>query len=171
MLQVQAGEKPRALFVYDFVDVAIPIDVARQWCAGDGRRLAPLASSAGEDAEALLVRIGPPWAAGRLSRDAQVTLGSCRDRGDGVAVSIRWEAAQHASFFPVLEGDLEFAPLGPSTGPSAASQCRMILSASYVAPLGELGRRLDQAVLHRVAESTVRSFLHRMAAALEAPAN
>lgn len=74
---------------------------------------------------------------------------------------MKWEAVHFPSLFPVLEGDLEFAPLG---GP----QCRMILSASYVAPLGELGRRLDKALLHRVAESTVRSFLVRLATALEA---
>jgi hypothetical protein len=44
----------------------------------------------------------------------------------------------------------------------------LILSASYVPPLGELGWRLDRALLHRVAESTVRSFLLRLAASLEA---
>lgn len=153
--------KTRALFVYDFVDVSCPLDVARQWCSGDGRRLGPLASAAGQDAAALLMRIGPSWAAGRLSREVQVNLGWCRQRGEGVAVSMKWEAVHFPSLFPVLEGDLEFAPLG---GP----QCRMILSASYVAPLGELGRRLDKALLHRVAESTVRSFLVRLATALEA---
>jgi hypothetical protein len=41
--------------------------------------------------------------------------------------------------------------------------CRIALSASYLTPLGELGRRLDRAVLHHVARSTVRSFLSRLA--------
>ena len=154
------GEKERALFIQDFVDVGQPIEAAEGWCHGDGSRLEPLASAAGEDAHELLVRIGPSWASGRLSRDVRVALGACRERGAGRAVSIRWEAMQFSGLFPVLDGDLEFAPIGPS-------QCRIILSASYVAPLGELGRRLDRAVLHRVAESTVRSFLVRLAATLE----
>lgn len=155
-----AGEKERALFVHDFVDVGRPIEVAEDWCHGDGSRLEPLASAAGQDAHELLVRIGPSWASGRISRDVRVALGACRERGAGLAVSIRWEAVQFPGLFPVLDGDLEFAPIGPS-------ECRVILSASYVAPLGELGRRLDRAVLHRVAESTVRSFLVRLAATLE----
>jgi hypothetical protein len=154
------SEKERALFVHDFVDVARPIEVAEDWCHGDGSRLEPLASEAGRDANELLMRIGPAWASGRISRDVRVALGACRERGAGLAVSIRWEAVQFPGLFPVLDGDLEFAPIGPS-------QCRVILSASYVAPLGELGRRLDRAILHRVAESTVRSFLVRLAAILE----
>ena len=43
---------------------------------------------------------------------------------------------------------------------------RLTLSASYVPPFGELGARLDRALLHRVAVSTVRSFLVRVAASL-----
>ncbi|HMK97435.1 MAG TPA: hypothetical protein VK425_07805, partial [Acidimicrobiales bacterium] len=76
-------------------------------------------------------------------------------------LSIKWQAAERPALFPVLEGDLELVPLG-------ADRSRLILSASYVPPLGELGRRLDRAVLHRVAESTVRSFLRRLASSLEA---
>lgn len=153
-----------SLFVHDFVDVSCPIEVAQQWCHGDGKRLEPLAISAGADANELLVKMGPSWAFGALSKEVRVTLGTCRERGTGIAVSIRWLAAQLPTLFPVLDGDLEFAPIGPS-------QVRVILSASYVAPLGELGRRLDRALLHRVAESTVRSFLVRLAQSLSQQAS
>ena len=153
--------EPRTLFIYDFVDLALPLEAARGSFATGGKSLGPLACAASQDAKDLLVRIGPSGVARRLSRQVRVELGAPRDRGEGVVVPMRWEAAKLPSLFPVLDGDLEFAPLGPS-------QCRMILSASYVAPLGELGRRLDRAILHRVAESTVRSFLMRLAAALEA---
>ena len=155
----QTSENEVGLFVHDFVDVACPIEVAQEWCHGDGRRLEPLAASAGRDADELLVRMGPSWVWGALSKEVRVSLGGCRERGAGIAVSIRWMAAQLPALFPVLDGDLEFAPIGPS-------QIRVILSASYVAPLGELGRRLDRALLHRIAESTVRSFLVRLAESL-----
>ena len=155
----EPSDNEGGLFVHDFVDVACPIEVAQEWCRGDGRRLEPLAASAGRDADELLVRMGPSWVFGALTKDVRVTLGACRERGAGLAVSIRWVAAQLPALFPVLDGDLEFAPIGPS-------QIRVILSASYVAPLGEFGRRLDRALLHRVAESTVRSFLVRLADSL-----
>jgi hypothetical protein len=156
-----SGARSKALFVYDFVDVVMSLAMAREWCNSNGRRLGPLANEAEREAEALLLRIGPSWAAGRVSKEVRVELGTCRERGDGVAVSIRWRASQLPGLFPVLDGDLEFAPLGPS-------QCRVILSASYLAPFGEVGRQLDRTLLHRVAESTVRSFLVRLAASLEA---
>jgi hypothetical protein len=155
------GEAKPPFFLYDFVDVARPFEALKDLWRGNGRCLGPLASAAGQDGEALLLRIGPSWAAGHLSRAVRVTLGACRERGRGLAAAIRWEEAELPALFPVLDGDLELTPLGPD-------QCRLILSASYLPPLGELGRRLDRALLHRVAESTVRSFLLRLAASLEA---
>jgi ribosome-associated toxin RatA of RatAB toxin-antitoxin module len=62
--------------------------------------------------------------------------------------------------FPVLDGELEVAPLDPE-------RCRVTLTASYVPPLGEVGRQLDHALFHRVAHSTVRAFLDRVADSLE----
>ncbi len=108
----------------------------------------------------MLLRIGPSWAAGLLTHEVQVTLGPSRQRGSSIVVPIEWEAVGSAALFPVLSGDLEISPLG-------LDQSRIALSASYVPPLGELGRRLDRAIMHRAAASTVRSFLHRLAASLE----
>jgi hypothetical protein len=169
-------ESGRAVFIQDFADISRPLGEVRALAGigpsqGEGAVggtsddvawLAALATAAEEDGESLLLRLGPAWAAGHLSRRVRLRLGAVRERGDGLAYSIRWEAAEHPSLFPVLEGDLELAPLGPD-------QCRLVLYASYVPPLGELGRRLDRALLHRVAESTARSFLRRLASTLERP--
>ena len=48
--------------------------------------------------------------------------------------------------------------------PLSAKGCRLSLFASYVPPFGQLGGQLDRALLHRVAQSTVRAFLTRVAA-------
>ena len=117
-------------------------------------------SAAEEDGEALYMRIGPSWGAGRVAREVRVTLGPHHDPGDALVVPLAWEPSGLPGLFPVLDGDVELAPLGPD-------RCRLTLSASYVPPLGEFGRRLDHALLHRVARSTVRSFLARMAKSLE----
>ncbi len=60
----------------------------------------------------------------------------------------------------MLDGELEVAPLGPNL-------TQVGLSASYKPPRGLLGASLDRALLHRVAEATVRDFVKRVAAVLE----
>jgi len=149
------------IFVEDFTDVACPLATVRGRFTGDDSWLAPLASGAAEDGEALQVRIGPSWAKGRLTRDVRVLTGPPRDRADALVISMIWEPSKLQALFPVLNGDMEVAPIGPG-------RCRLTLSASYVAPLGELGTHLDHALLHHVAQSTVRSFLARVATNLQA---
>ena len=73
---------------------------------------------------------------------------------------VSWESSELPGLFPALDGDLELSPRDPD-------RCRVTFSASYVPPLGELGRQLDRALLHRVARSTVSSFLARVAGSLE----
>lgn len=76
---------------------------------------------------------------------------------------IRWEAATLSGLFPILDGNLELSPVDETT-------CRLSLVASYRPPLDGVGRRLDRVAFHRVAESTVRSFLELLSARLqEAP--
>jgi hypothetical protein len=158
-MEQRPPERPRAVLLQDFVDVPCPPEEIRRRCTLDHSWLAELANSASADGEALLLRIGPSWAAGLLTRKVRIRLGPARERGSTVVVPIAWESAEHANLFPVLSGDLEITPL-------RSNVCRIVLSASYLPPLGELGRHLDRAVLHHVAQSTVRSFLGRLAASL-----
>jgi hypothetical protein len=148
------------LLIHDFVDVNRPLEAVRGRFDGDGRWLAPLASAAEEDGETLRLRIGPSWAAGRVAREVRVSLGPPHDRADSLVMPVAWKAVGLQALFPLLDGDVELAPLG-------VDRCRLSLSASYAPPLGELGIRLDRALLHRVAESTVRSFLNRVAKSLQ----
>ena len=152
--------RPARVFLQDFVDVPRALEQMKP-CLCDGDRwLAPLARQAEDDSATLLARIGAGWASGLLGREVRIALGGWRPRADGMVVSIRWEAAEGGRLFPVLDGDLELAPLGPE-------QCRVILAASYTPPFGPLGHVLDRALLHRLAESTARSFLVQLAAHLE----
>lgn len=58
--------------------------------------------------------------------------------------------------FPVLDAELEFAPVGADT-------TQLNLWGTYDPPADGLGIRLQQMIFHRVAEATVRSFLGRLA--------
>jgi len=154
------GKKGRPIFLEDFADVERPFEEVRGRFTGDGGWLAPFASAAAQDGETLRMRIGPSWTAGRLTREVRVTLGTPHERGDALVIPLAWEPSGLRALFPVLDGDIELAPIGPGW-------CRVTLAASYVPPLGELGARVDHAFLHRVAASTVRSFLSRVATSLQ----
>lgn len=153
-----------AVFLQDFVDVGSPRDLIGRRLAAGSRWLGHLASSAGGDTETLLMRIGPaPFghAPGEwISREVRVRIGRTTITAAGVSVPLRWEDARRPGLFPVLDGNLEVCSLG-------SARSRIVLYASYRPPFDSVGQVLDHALLHRVAESTVRSFLTRVATALE----
>ncbi len=149
-----------AVFIQDFVDVEQTGDLVSERLSEGQGWLARLASDAGDDAHSQLVRLGPSALGDLVTREVRVRLGPPTPLEDGVVVPLRWEDARRPSLFPVLDGNLQVAPLG-------LERTRLVLYASYRPPFEGLGRALDQALLHRVAESTVRSFLHKVAETLD----
>lgn len=72
---------------------------------------------------------------------------------------LAWKAAENASFFPELGGFFQLHAVGPA-------QSRLSFEASYGPPGRALGRLVDRAVMHRVAEASVGGFVQQAAAAL-----
>jgi hypothetical protein len=149
------------VFLEESVEVARPLEAVWGRFLGDGSWFAPLATAAEEDGEALYFRVGPSLAGGQVARKVRVILGPPHNRGEAIVVPLSWQANALPGLFPVLDGDLVVAAID-------AERCRVTLTGSYEPPLGEVGRQLDRALLHRVAHSTVRAFLDRVAASLEA---
>ncbi len=147
----------QAIFLEEYLDVPLrPAAIEGRFIAGGGW-MAPLAKTAEEEGESVSVRLGPLWARGRIAREVRVRIRGTRNRGDATVISLTWEDALRPGLFPLLDGDLELAPLG-------VDSCRITLSATYTPPFGDLGADLDRALLRHVAQSTVRSFLRLIAA-------
>ncbi|HEY5093014.1 MAG TPA: hypothetical protein VII60_07090 [Acidimicrobiales bacterium] len=153
-------KKRTPCFIEDFVDVASPFETLRARFSGDGQWLAPLATVATQDGDIFQMRIGPSWAAGIVTREVNVTFWPPRQRGYGLARSLSWTPNDWQFLFPLLDGDLELAPIGPD-------DCRISLAATYTPALGRFGAQVDRALLHHVAASTVRSFLTQIATKLQ----
>lgn len=142
--------------LHDYAFVRVPADrvVASLRLQGGGW-MSALAARAVADNEDLHLRVGPlgslPW----LSKTVSLHAGEPIARGDLTVVPLTWRATGSSGLFPSLRADLEVAPL-------AADTSQLTLRGSYDPPLGELGRRLDRALMHRVAEATIRSFMHRL---------
>lgn len=122
--------------------------------------MSPLAVAANEDGEGILTRIGPDRPKS-MAQEVCVRLDEARRRGDVLVVPMCWEASRHARLLPTMDADLEVAPLGPDV-------TQVSLLGRYDPPLGAAGRAVDRLLLHRVAEASVRSFLNRLASAIEA---
>jgi hypothetical protein len=149
------------MLIQDFVQVKAPyasvrdrlLDTSRRWLT-DG------ASAAYAEGERLLLTVSATAGEVRVGKRVQIDLGAAYTRGEGFVVPLSWWATGAQRLFPTLDADLEIMPLGPD-------QVMLTLMGRYEPPLGPVGRGLDRLVLHRVAASCVRSFLHRTAAALE----
>src|SRR5664280_663483 len=118
-----------------------------------------VAEAAYDEGEELLSRVGPFGPVPGLSKAVRVQVGKVRDRGEGFVMPLRWSATGPTELFPVMEADLEIAPLG-------ADESQLRLSGSYDPPLGPVGRQLARLLLHQLAEATVRALLSQLVAAL-----
>ena len=153
------------MFVQEAVPVQVSFDVARVRLAnllnGDG--LLTASRSAYAEHGTALVRVGPAGAPQGASRLVTVRYRNLVTRGDTAVLTLRWEAAGPGSaLFPVLDADITLAP-------AADESVLLRLTGAYRPPLGALGAAADRAILHRIAQATIRTFLHQLAVALADP--
>jgi hypothetical protein len=118
-----------------------------------------------EDAEArgeiLLGEVGFGQPGRRVEKRVQIELGRSFRLASKTVMPMTWHATGAEPLFPSLEADVEMAALG-------ANRTQLSISARYRPPLGPVGRVIDKALLHRVAEATIKDFLDRTGEALQA---
>ena len=143
------------MFVGDEVRLEVSFAVARERLA----RLSESSALFGVSADAYgpgLTRVGVAGVS-KLVR-VQARELSWTDTSAGLA--LRWEATgAGGALFPVLDADIRLTPDGEGTV--------LTLAGAYRPPLGPVGQALDRALLHKVAEATIRTFLTRVAAQLD----
>lgn len=111
-----------------------------------------------------LARVGPRGDVPMLSKLVRVHMMDVRSQGDSAMLALRWEATGYGGdLFPALDADITLSPVGDGT-------CLLAIDGAYRPPLGPVGAALDAMVLHRVATSTARSLLSRLAESLAAHA-
>jgi hypothetical protein len=103
------------------------------------------------------VPVGLGGPAPLISKKVELTVGQAVASGDWLTIPVSWRATGPSHLFPVLDGELRLEPVDPAVS-------RLMLSGTYRPPFGTLGREIDAAVLHSVAEATVKSFAEGVAA-------
>ena len=71
-------------------------------------------------------------------------------------IPILWTPTFGRKLLPVMNGKVEVAPVSPQ-------ETRLTVSGMYQPPLGRLGQQLDDALMHGVAEGTVRELAETIA--------
>lgn len=111
-----------------------------------------------------MIRVGPLGNVPGAGKLARVSFLEPADRDGLLQAGLRWEATGIAGdLFPVLDGDFTLAPGG-------AGAARLALAGVYRPPMGWLGARLGEVVLHRVADATFNALLRSVADTLVRPA-
>jgi hypothetical protein len=105
--------------------------------------------------------VGPQVAGIVLRKKVAVEVGLPVTRGDWTEIPIKWRATFIEKLFPVMVGKVELAPIDART-------TKLTVCGMYEPPLGPLGRQLDNAFMHTVAEATVNDLALSIAERLDA---
>ncbi len=147
------------MFVRYFAELALPFERVEPELLREPAEWIPGAVRQAEDRrDRLLAAVGFGEAV-RVDKRVEVSFGQPLRTASRTVLPMKWEATGVTPLFPTLDADIEVAPLGPE-------RTQLAISARYVPPLGAVGRAIDRALLHRVAEATVKDFLDRAAHSL-----
>ncbi len=114
------------------------------------------------DGRELLAKVGVRIGLLPIYKHVQLTLGELPSAipSDRVMLPVSWESVGGPPLFPRMEGTLHVQPDGAET-------TRLTLNARYDPPLGRLGELIDRALMHRMADATIKDFVERLADRLE----
>ena len=142
------------VFVQHSVHIGRPIEAVR----------AALAAGPGEwfprfdgDSQA---EIGTHVAGLELRKKVDIEVGELVTIGDWTEVPVKWQATFVQRLFPIMTGKVELETVDPGI-------TRLTVRGMYEPPLGRLGKQLDEALMHRAAQATVKELAESIAKRLE----
>lgn len=150
------------MFIRYYVELDLPFEEVEDRLLTTPDRWVPGMLREAEDRGGrLLAEVGFPLGDDRrIGKKVEVTVGEPYRSPSKTSLPLTWVATGTGSLFPSMEADVDVAGLG-------ARRTQLSISARYRPPLGAVGRALDRAVLHRVAEATIKDFLDQVAATLQ----
>jgi hypothetical protein len=150
------------MFARYYVELAHPFEALEARLLDEPGTWVPGLLEAAEDrGHHLLAEVGLGSERRRIDKKVEIELGAPHGTPSVRVLPISWRATGAQWLFPRLDGDIELAALG-------SARTQLSISARYQPPLGVVGRVLDRALLHRVAEATLRDFLEGVAEHLDA---
>ena len=151
---IPVGLNTRDMFVQHSVHIASPIETVTAVFTRDPHTwLRHLVDGRTE--------VGPRVAGVAIQKKVVIEVGPPLASGSWTEVPITWAATFIKRLFPVMTGKVELAPVD-------ARVTRLTVCGMYQPPLGRLGKQFDDALMHRVAEATVKELAESIAERLGA---
>jgi hypothetical protein len=138
--------------VYFYTHLPQPETVLAPLLAGDPAVWLPPPAAADGDAWRVTLHAEGALPEALATHDARVWLDEATAHSGGQLRAVQWRSASADRLLPVLEGDLELAPL-------IGAGCHLALMGTYRPPLSVVGDAGDRLLGHRVAEACVRRFV------------
>ena len=141
------------MFLRYYLELRAPFDDVQRALLGDtGAWIPGLLRDAEDRGQRLLADVGFAMDTRRIDKEVEIEIGEPHRIPGVTTLPMAWRATGTERLFPQLDADLEVAALG-------RERTQLSISARYRPPMGVVGRALDKALLHRVAEATVKDFL------------
>lgn len=148
------------MFVEHSIEVDVGLATVEKSLDAVRGNLAEWADVAYRNGEDLRAKVG----SGPLAKEVDLVIGIAEIHSFGLVYPIHWTATEAHLLFPVLRADLVLTKHG-------VNKTRLTLRGTYEPPLGVMGRIADRAGLGRIAHSTIKSWLERLADEITASAN
>jgi hypothetical protein len=142
------------VFVQHSLHIERPIEVVTAALLKGPRRWFPRINEDGSAA------VGPSVAGVGLRKKVTVSIGEPVTGGSWIEVPVTWHASSIKKMFPVMTGTVKLAPVDVRV-------TRLTVCGMYEPPFGRIGKHLDDALMHTVAEATVRELAGSIAKRLE----
>lgn len=146
------------MFVDYYVHIGQPFVEVESTLLGMLPGLRGWAEEAYREGEHLRTRIGTQR--GKIAKSVELEIGEPARLATQTWIPLRWEATGVPGLFPKMDADVVVAAVG-------SELTQIALRGSYRVPLGPVGRAVDRVVLHRLAEASVKTFLDRIARAID----
>jgi hypothetical protein len=146
------------VFVEHSVHIDHPVEAAKAVLTSGPREWFGRLDDSGE------AGVGPHVAGVWIRKKVAVEVGAPVTSGDWTEVPITWKATFIEQLFPVMVGKVEVAPVDALT-------TRLTVYGMYEPPIGRLGKQLDDALMHKVAQATVRELAETIGKTIDAAAS
>jgi hypothetical protein len=149
------------VFARSHTELLLPFrDAEEAMLRAPGDWVPGLVNSAELMGEALFMEFGFETAGGRVETQVEVDIAAPIRFPSRLVLPMTWTPMEHPALLPVFNADAEVAPIGPN-------RTQFAVSARYDPPLGALGRAIDRALLHRIAEAVIKDFVDRAVETLQ----
>lgn len=143
------------MFVQYYGEVARPYDRVISRCPLVLAQLEGWAQASYRDGEAIRAKVGPLGEDSFVAKAVHLRVGKVVESSDARRLPLTWEATGTPGLFPKMDGELVIARVGDDL-------TQVKIQGQYDPPLGGIGRLIDQAFLHRVAEATTKELVDRI---------